>query len=163
MYVTVLLFSHFNYTIIHTKSDVKLASLFLMINSQHFVQFFYKIFPLNRGELKKSFPTFRRKTYFLVPIKSWRTKFTINTETSDYNQLASLKVFLTNSSTEYLELFTHYFEELSENFNLIIERAETQIKKEIPENIKTKILYNFNINKNQIQNILNKFNHKKRH
>ena len=90
-------------------------------------------------------------------------KFTINTETSDYNQLASLKVFLTNSSTEYLELFTHYFEELSENFNLIIERAETQIKKKIPENIKTKILYNFNINKNQIQNILNKFNHKKRH
>lgn len=84
-------------------------------------------------------------------------KFAVNADTSDYNQLDSLRAFLSNSTPDYFNLFQELFEKLIENFPQIIENVEKQIETEIPLKIKEKITLGFDINTTQIQKTLNAF------
>lgn len=84
-------------------------------------------------------------------------KFATNAETSDYNQLSSLKAFLSTSTPEYYDLFVDLFEKLSNNFDKILKNAETQIGTNLPTIKKEKIILGFHINMEQINTILKEF------
>jgi len=84
-------------------------------------------------------------------------KYAVNIETSDYNQLASLRTFLEISSSNYYDLFLELFEKISNNFDIIIKNVENQIGIEIPINKKERIISNFNTNMEQINKVLSEF------
>ena len=78
-------------------------------------------------------------------------------ESYDYNQLEAINIFLSISSSEYLNLFNQLYENLLNNFDKIIKKTEIQIGTSIPLNKKLTITNGFYKNMEQIRNQLEQY------